>query len=370
MSGPLERGRFFLPGPTEVDPAVLRAQVVPLFGHRDAEAARLVGGIDRGLRPFFGSSRRVIVGTMSATGFMEAAVRAGVRRKVLCLVNGAFSERFAEIARGCGREVEVLEVPWGDVVDPDQVAERLARGGFDAVTLAHSETSTGALNPVGALAEAVRRHDDVFLLVDSVTGVGGARMATDEWGLDMVLTGSQKALAMPPGLAFCVASERLLERAATLPGRGYYLDLVLYARYAELDQTPTTPAMTLLAAAALQVERMAEETVAGRLARHAELATYCHAWVDTLRADRGLSVAVLAPDGHRSPTVTCVRVPDDRTGPEVTAAMRRRGFVIGAGYGRMKDTTVRIGHMGDHTLGELEDLLAALTDELCHPGVA
>lgn len=370
MSGPLERGRFFLPGPTEVDPVILEAQVVPLFGHRDAEAAHLVGLVDRGLRPFFGTSRRVIVGTMSASGFMEAAVRAGVRRRVLCLVNGAFSDRFARIAHGCGREVEVMEVPWGDVLDPDQVSERLSGGAFDAVTVVHSETSTGALNPVGALAEAVRRHDDVFLLVDSVTGVGGVEMKADEWGLDVVLTGSQKALAMPPGLAFCVPSERLLERASELPGRGYYLDLVEYARYAEVDQTPTTPALTLLAAARAQVERLSRETAARRWDRHAALAARCHEWARTMQHDRGLPIEVLARPGHRSPTVTCLRVPADRTGPDITAAMRRRGFVIGAGYGRMKDATVRIGHMGDHTLGELDVLLEALTDELCRPGAA
>ena len=370
MTGPLEPGRFFLPGPTEVDPTVLAAQAVPLFGHRSAEASRLVGMIDRGLRPLFGTSRRVMIGTMSATGFMEAAVRAGVRSKVLCLVNGAFSSRFADIARGCGREVEVMEVAWGEVLDPDRVEERLAEGDVDAVTVAHSETSTGALNPVEALAEVVRRQDDVFLLVDSVTGVGGAEMAADDWGLDVVLTGSQKALAMPPGLAFCVASDRLLERATALPDRGYYLDLVRYASYAERDQIPTTPALTLLSAAAVQVERIALETVERRWARHAALAARCHDWVTTVRADRGLGISVLAREGYRSPTVTAVRLPEGRTGSEVAAAMRRRGFVIGAGYGQMKEATVRIGHMGDHTLAALDGLLDALTEELCHPGVA
>lgn len=367
VSAPLERGRFFLPGPTEVDPAVLKAQVVPMFGHRGEEAKRLVGEVERGLRPFFGTSRRVIVGTMSATGFMEAAVRCGVRRKVLCLVNGAFSGRFAEIARGCGREVEVLEVPWGGVVDPNRLDERLRDGGFDAVTMVHSETSTGALNPVAELAATVRRHDDVLLLVDSVTGVGGAEMAADDWGLDVVLTGSQKALAMPPGLAFCVLSPRLLARATTLTERGFYLDLVRYARLAEADQTPTTPALSLLAAAGHQVRRMLAETPRGRWDRHAAMARRCHAWVDTQRVEGGLAVEVLAPEGARSPTVTCIRLPSHRTGPEVTAAMRRRGFVIASGYGALKNETVRIGHMGDHTVTELDTLLDALSDELHRP---
>lgn len=366
----IDRGHFFLPGPTEVEPEILRAQVGGIIGHRSEEARRLVGQVDEGLRPLFGTDRPVMIGTMSATGFMEAAVRCGIRRRVLCIVNGAFSGRFAEICRECGRDCVVIEVPWGGVVDLAVVDAHLAEGGFDAVTVAHSETSTGALHPVDELAEVVRRHDDVLLLVDSVTGVGGARMAFDQWGLDVALTGSQKALAMPPGLAFLVASERLLRRAETLPDRGYYLDLVRYARYAESRQTPTTPALTLLSAARVQAERIARETVEGRLERHRRMAAYCHDWVDRTRDERGVDISILAAEGARSPTVTCVRVPDCRSGPDIVARMRERGFVIGAGYGKLKATTIRVGHMGDHTLERLETLLDVLGDELDPAGGA
>ncbi len=364
----LEPGRFFLPGPTEVRPEVLDAQVEPLFGHRSDAARELVAAVERGLRPLFGTERSVLIGTMSATGFMEAAVRSGVRRKVLCIVNGAFSGRFAEICRACGRDVVVVDLPWGAAVDPGWVDDHLSQGGFDAVTVAHSETSTGALNPIAALGEVVGGYSDVLLLVDSVTGVGGAEMAADRWGLDMVLTGSQKALAMPPGLAFAVASTRLLERADTLPDRGFYLDLVRYARYAESNQTPTTPALTLLTAAKVQADRIRRETVATRWERHLRMAARCHAWVEEMRDERGAQVSILAPAGARSPTVTCVVLPEGRSGPEVVGAMRQKGFVIGAGYGKLKSRTIRIGHMGDHTIDELDELLAVLGGELEGPG--
>lgn len=362
----VEPERFFLPGPTTVAPEVLRAQQTPMFGHRSDEARALVGAVDRGLRPLFGTGEPVMIGTASATGFMEAAIRSGVRKRVLALVNGAFSGRFAEIARECGREVEVVEVPWGATIDPEVVAERLRGGGFDALTLAHSETSTGALNPVAEIAAVASEHPDLLVLVDSVSGVGGAEMAADRWGLDLVLTGAQKALAMPPGLAFAAASPRFLERAETLPHRGFYLDFVRFAKGARLNQTPTTPAVTLLAAAHLQLQRIEAETVAGRWQRHTEMAATCHRRVEALH-DEGIAVEVVAPLGGRSPTVTCIRIPEGRSVEKLEAGMLHRGFVIGKGYGLLKDDTVRIGHMGEHTLPALEAVMDAFADELRDP---
>lgn len=363
MSSALPPGHFFLPGPTEVDRDVLAAQVTPMYGHRSDACREVLREVDEGLRPFFGTSRPVLVGTMSATGFMEAAVRAGTRSSVLSVVNGAFSARFAQIAEGCGRAVERLEVPWGRAVDPEELDRRLARGGIDAVTVVHSETSTGALAPLEAIGEVVRGHPDVFLLVDSVTGVGATPVRAEAWGLDVVLTGSQKGLAMPPGLAFAAVSERLLERARGLPDRGWYLDLVRYAERAEDAQTPTTPALTLLHAARAQVRRMRDETPAGRFDRHRALAGACTAEVERWRAD-GLAVSVLAPEGERSPTVTCIELPPGRSGPEVVAGIRDRGWVVGGGYGRLKQRTIRIGHMGDHSIEGLAGVLAAVEAEL------
>lgn len=359
-------GVFFLPGPTEVAADVLEAQVATPLGHRTSEGRALVRAVERGMRPLLGTTAPVLVGTMSATGFMEAAIRGGVRRRLLALVNGAFSGRFAEIARGCGREVEVLEVPWGATVDPAAVAERLRSGRFDALTLTHSETSTGALNPVGEIAAVAAGHDDVVVLVDSVSSAGGTEVAMEEWGVDLVLTGAQKALALPPGVSFAAASERLLERAATLPGRGFYLDLVRFARGADGGDTPTTPALTLLAAAHRQLERIAAETLPRRFARHAAMAAACARAVDALAAD-GIAVRLLAPPGGRSPTVSCITLPPDRTAAEVVAGVQRRGFRIGAGYGPLGDSTIRIGHMGEHTVAGVERVMAAVADTLRSP---
>ena len=356
-------GRFFLPGPTEVHPDVLAAQTRAMIGHRGKAMEELLAGLQPGLRALFRTERPVYIASASATGLMEGAVRNGARRRVLSLVNGAFSERFFQIALACGREATKLEVALGAAHTPDMLADALRGGEYDAVTVVHSETSTGALNPIADLARVTHEAGDVVLLVDSVTGLAGAPVETDAWGLDFVLTGSQKALALPPGLALGVAQPNILDRAKSIPGRGVYFDFVEYEKGFARNQTPNTPALSLFFALAVQLERITREGVEARWARHAAMARRTAEWVDEMSA-AGVPLAVLAPEGARSPTVTCITLPPGRTGPEITAALKARGFTIGSGYGSLKEATIRIGHMGDHTVAGLDALLAELREVL------
>jgi aspartate aminotransferase-like enzyme len=360
-------GRFFLPGPTEVHPDVLAAQDRPVIGHRGSELARLFAEADPRLRAVFCTDRPVYVSTSSATGLMEGAVRNGVRRRALSLVNGAFSERFRDLVADCGREVDAYAVEWGEAHDPDEVERRLRAGGFDAVTVVHSETSTGVLNPLPGIADAVRRAaestgEEILLLVDGVTSVGGMRVEMDAWELDFLLTGSHKAMALPPGLAFGAASERMLRRAATLTGRGQYFDLLEFHRYWQKHQIPTTPAVTLIYALLEQLRRIESEGVDRRAERHWAMARRCWEWAEHEGERLGLSL--LAPPERRSPTVTTLRLPRGVTGPEVAGRLAARGWTIGAGYGRLRDATIRIGHMGDHTIEGLDRLLRELEEVL------
>ena len=331
-----------------------------MIGHRGPAMEALLARLQPPLRALFGTSRPVYIATSSATGLMEAAIRNGVRRRVLSLVNGAFSERFHQIARACGCEAEKLEVPLGEPNTPDSLERALRDGAFDAVTVVHSETSTGVLNPIEELARVAHAAGDVVLLVDSVTGVGGTRVETDAWELDVVLTGSQKALALPPGLAFAVANERVLERAKTIPGRGIYFDFLEFEKGARKHQTPNTPAISLLYALDAQLAHVHSESVEQRWARHEAMARRTLNWVDAMR-DRGIELSVLAPAGYRSPTVTCIRVPEPHKGSRIAGALEKRGWTIAPGYGALRDATIRIGHMGDHTVEELDALLAELT---------
>ncbi|HEX6057737.1 MAG TPA: alanine--glyoxylate aminotransferase family protein [Gemmatimonadaceae bacterium] len=364
MSAPAPAfGTFFLPGPTEVRPEVLAAMTRPMIAHRGQAFEALYSRIDAAMRPVFRTERPVFVSSSSATGFMEAAVRAAPAGRLLSIVNGAFAERFADVARACGRDVDTIDVEWGAIADLAEVDRRLAAGRYAAVTVVHSETSTGALTDVRAVRDLAHGHG-ALCLVDTVTGLAGAPFDFDAWELDFAFTGSQKALAMPPGLAFAVASERFMKTAAAQPGRGRYFDLVEFEAYARKHQTPNTPALSLFYAAAAQLERLGAEGMEARLARHRAMAERTYRWVEETAARLGAAMRVLAPAGSRSPTVTAVVLPAGLTGPDVARAVAERGYVIGAGYGRLRERTIRIGHMGEHTLEGLEGCLGVVAEVL------
>jgi predicted phosphoserine aminotransferase len=356
-------GKFFLPGPTDVRPEILQAMQQPMMGHRVAEMEALIGRLEPGLKSVFRTSRPVYISASSATGLMEGAIRNGVRRRVLSLVNGAFSERFHRIACASGVQADPLEVEWGGVHTPDLVQNALARGIYDAVTVVHSETSTGALNPIKEIAEVTRAAGDVVVLVDSVSGLAGAPLETDAWGLDFVLTGSQKSFALPPGLAFGAAQQNILDRAKNKPDRGIYFDFLEFEKNIRINQTPNTPAVSLMFALEAQLEYIRAETIEGRWQRHREMAERTWKWVDEMR-ELGVGLSILAPEGYRAPTVTTIRLPAGWTGPRLAAETKVRGFQVATGYGRLKDQTFRIGHMGDHTVDGLEELLGVLEEVL------
>ncbi len=357
-------GRFFLPGPTEVHPDVLAAQTQAMIGHRGPEIVELMKDIEPGLQDLFVTTRPVVVSTSSASGLMEAAIRNGVvGGRVLSLVNGAFSSRFAKIAVACGHDVERWDVEWGTVHSPEEVAARLSTGKYDAVTVSQSETSTGALQDLQAIAGIVEGYEDTLLLVDSVTGIGGVETRTDEWGPDFILTGSQKALALPPGLAFGVASDALLERSATAAQKGWYFDLVDLVDQAAQYQSPATPAVSLLYSVQAQMRRIGAEGVPNRWQRHLDMQKRVFDWVTSMNDD-GVDVKVFAAEGHRSPTVSCIEMPDKSGAPEVVEKVAAAGWVVGGGYGKLSESTIRIGHMGDHTVAEVDELLDVMSGVL------
>ncbi len=356
-------GKFFLPGPSDVHPDVIRAANRPMVAHRGKAMDEIIANIAQPLKTLFRTERTVIVGTCSATGFMEMAVRNGVRSKVLAVINGAFSERFANIAASCGREVVKLEVPWGKSVEPDMLRDALKRSDVDAVSLVHSETSTGVLQDFSALAKVVHEFNDIMLLVDTVSSLAGAPVETDKWNPDFVLTGSQKAIAVPPGLALAVASPRMIERAKSLTERGAYLDLpTFHEAFTQGQPGPNTPAVSLFFQLEAQLKRIMAEGMEKRWARHQQLLETTEKWV----AERGskLGLRYLPVEGRRSPTVSCLQLPDGVTSKAVTTPLSQQGWTIGTGYGKLKDSTIRIGHMGEHTVPALDELLGLIEKTL------
>jgi len=349
--------RFFLAGPTYVLQRVREAQLRPPVAHRNVEFRTAYERVATALKQIFRTGRPVVTATGSATLLMEAAVVSTVAKRVLHLVNGAFAERFHAISRAHGLESDQVVVPMGHAVDPDLLRQALRRGRYDAITLVHSETSTGVLNPLADLARVAHEESDALIVVDAVSSLAGAPIETDSWGLDVVLTASQKALALPPGLAFAAISERAERRRADVPRRGFYTDLARYLDKHREGGTITTPAVTLYWAAETQLEGLLAEGIEERWSRHAALQQRTLVWA----AERGLQVPAHA--AHRSPTVTTIAAPAVHSAPDIVKALATRGFTVSSGYGDWKPTTLRIGHMGEVQLSDLEGLLAAL-DEL------
>jgi aspartate aminotransferase-like enzyme len=349
-------GTFFVPGPTEVRPEILQAMTQPMISHRGSAFRSLFERCQAGLRTVFCTKRPVFIATCSATGLMEAAIRNAPPGSVLACVNGAFSDRFSLIAEKCGRTSERYEVPWGETHDPTTVAARVSAARHAVVAVVHSETSTGALNDVHAISDAAHSAGAVCV-IDSVSGIRGAELRFDDWGLDFVFTGSQKALALPPGLAFGVATERFLS-SGDRTARGAYFDLAEFASGAAKGEAPNTPAISLYYALAAQLECILEEGMEAAWKRHSAMAAMTYAWAE------GIGVSPFAKAGHRSPTVTAISLPKGLAGDAVVKAVSAAGITLGAGYGKLKDTTIRIGHMGDHTPETLDPCLSATANAI------
>jgi predicted phosphoserine aminotransferase len=349
--------RLFIPGPTEVRPSILQAQARWMIGHRMSECADLLASIQPRLREVFLTGSRVYIFASSGTGLQEAAVRNCVNKRVLNCVNGAFSDRWRKVSEANGKLNEVLEVDWGAPILPEMVVQKLSSGDFDAITIVHNETSTGLLNPVEEIAAAIRAlpdGQDVSILVDSVSGLSGARLAFDEWDLDVALTSSQKAVALPPGLAFCAVSDRALEKAKSVANRGYYFDFLDMEKYLLRHQTPATPAISLLYALDLQLDDILAEGLEARFARHLALRDRTIAWAES----RGF--ALYAQEGYRSPTVTCIANNLNIPVASLNEYLRTQGLIISNGYGPLKEQAFRIAHMGDLQAPQLEELLSAI----------
>jgi aspartate aminotransferase-like enzyme len=341
----------------------MAAMLHPMIPHRGPEFERLFERLQKGLQPVFKTDRPVYISSSSATGMMEGAIRCAPPGRILCLVNGAFSERFAHIASMCGRDVDRYEVAWGQIHTIPQLDERLSIRKYSVIAVVHSETSTGALNDVRAISDCAHRHG-LFCLIDSVSGLAGAELRFDEWKLDYVLTGSQKALALPPGLSFAAASAAYIDQANGTHGRGVYFDLVELDAYARRNQTPSTPALSLMFALDAQLRAIATEGLEARWARHRAMAARTQEWTTKISDETGKKVGNIAPLGSQSPTVSTIKLPSDLPAENFTAAVAKRGIVVGSGYGKLKSSTFRIGHMGDHTIESVERCLAACSSVL------
>jgi aspartate aminotransferase-like enzyme len=356
-----EKIQFFLPGPSYVTEAARQAMTKPMVGHRSGPFKNFRMSLAERVPKVLRTAGDGMIATGSSTLIMEGAVVSCAASEVLNLVNGAFSDRWHTITKSVGRSADKVSFPWGEAVDPDVVRTALRRKKYDAVTVVHNETSTGVMSPIADVARAIREESDALILVDTVSSLGGARIETDEWGLDVVLGGTQKALALPPGLVVFSMSERAAERAGRIPHRGFYTDLLRYRDKHREGGDITTPAIPLYYALDVQLDRMLAEGMEARWARHEALQKRTAAWAES----RGITYA--SAPAARSVTVSCLRPPQGVDPQAIVKKLAERGWTIGGGYGDWKPSTFRIGHMGEVRDSDLEALLAeidAILEEL------
>ena len=345
---------LFIPGPVDVDPDVLAAQTKPMIPHRSAEFDAFFRGTEAKLKQVFMTETRVFQPPASGTGMQETAIRNLVQKDVLSCVNGAFSERWYQVAVTNGKQADRLEATWGEPIKPDQLAEALKSKSYEAVTIVHNETSTGVESPLKDLAAVVHEvSPDTLILVDAVSSLGGAKIETDAWGLDFVLTSSQKCLALPPGMSFAAVTDRALEKAETVENRGWYFDLLRMEKHRIKNTTAMTPTMSIIWALDVQLDRMLAEGLENRFARHHAMAQRVQTWA----LENGMEP--LAPEGYRSKTVSTIKNLRGVDIPALNKFLLTKGMRIANGYGDLKNKTFRIAHMGETQMYHIDELLAA-----------
>lgn len=352
-------GHLFIPGPVDVNPEIAAEQTRPMLPHRSAQFEEIFRRSAENAQKIFLTKYRVFISASSGTGFQEAAVRNLVNKRLLCCVNGAFAARWQQVSEANGKETDVVQAEWKQPITPDLVRSAVKKQSYEAILIVHNETSTGLVNPVKDIAAVVRAESpDTLICVDAVSSLAGDRLETDAWGLDMVLTSSQKALALPPGISLAAVSDRAMAKAETVQNRGWYFDLPRLEKHRLKDSTPATPAIGLVYALDTQLKRILKEGLEARFARHAAMADMTQKWAMA----RGLEL--YAPEGYRSKTVTTI---DNKLGIDVgklNAFLGQRGMRIANGYGPLKGVTFRIGHMGELGLSDVEELLSAMDEFL------
>ena len=358
--------KLFIPGPIAVSDKTLRAMAQPMIGHRSTDFVALYQSLQPDLQALFQTKDPVYLSTSSAWGVMEGSLRNVVKKKVLTCMNGAFSDKWNDVALRIGKEAGALKAEWGQPIDPEAVRRELATGAYDAITFIHNETSCGCMSDIKALMAVIREFPEVISIVDTVSSFSAMPIPKDELGIDIMLTGSQKALALPPGLALLSVSKRALERAAGVPARGYYFDLVEFQKNHEAGMTPSTPVIPLIYALRSKLEDIKAEGIENRHARHLRLNRTVREW----GLSKGFSLFPKA--GHGSVTLNCFANTLNIDLAALNKILKsKHKLVIDGGYGKLKGKTFRISNMGDETDESIASLIASLDSALAEtPKVA
>lgn len=356
-SGHAGQVRFFNPGPVWVRPQVLQALGGPMMSHRSAAFSDLYGRILEKLPSVFRTKGQAHTLATSATGVWEAGLVSCATGPVLACCNGAFSDKWGEMSQKLGLETDILRAEWGKPILADDVKKALAQKKYQIVTVVHNETSVGTISDLEAIAKMIRENSDALVFADVVTSLAATKVEVDAWGLDLAVCGSQKALALPPGIAVFSMSERTLAAAKAKKFRGIYLDLVDVEAFGRKKQNPTTPSLPLLYALDAQLDHILAEGMEARWERHHAMLKAVEEW-----APKAGFRFLPDPPAH-SPSVSSLFPPEGVGAEDLNKAMKAAGWTPGAGYGKYKSLNIRIGHMGDVDLASVKNVLAAYEEQ-------
>jgi aspartate aminotransferase-like enzyme len=347
--------KLFIPGPTEVAPDVLAKMATPMIGHRSKDASKLQRDISEKLRTVFHTQNPILLSTSSGSGLMEGSIRSLTAKRAMVFSVGAFGNRWFKMAEANGVPADKHEAEWGKPTTPEIVDKYLSTGKYDVFTITHNETSTGIMNPVEEIAEVRRKYPDVLWLVDTVSSMAGAKVEVDKLGIDVCITSTQKALALPPGMAICSVTPRALEHGKQVKQRGWYLDLLEIYKYVETKdyQYSATPSLSHMFAMDYQLDRILAEGLENRYARHAAMAGFTRAWAKE-------HFALFPEEKYASVTLTTITNTRNIPVGTLNQELGKLGMQISNGYGDLKEKTFRIAHMGELTLTDVKEVTAAI----------
>jgi aspartate aminotransferase-like enzyme len=351
--------KLHIPGPVEVSEKTYKALCSPMIGHRGQGFKDLYAKIQPQLQQLLSTKQLVYLSTSSAWGVMEGAIRNLVSKKILNCMCGAFSDKWFDVSKKCGKQAESLQVDWGSPIRAEAIDKKLATGQFDALTVIHNETSTGVMSPLDEIAALKKKYPAIMFIVDAVSSMTAVPLKFDELGIDVLLAGTQKAFALPPGTAVFVCSPAALAKAVTIKDRGYYFDFAEFQKNAEQSMTPSTPSIPHIYALSSKLDEFFAEGLDARYVRHKRTNQMTRDWAKK----HGFNL--FADAGFESVTLTCVNNGAKPGGRTVDVAKLQKltkdqGFLIDGGYGKIKGTTFRVSNMGDETESSMGQLFAAM----------
>lgn len=342
--------KLFIPGPVDVSSDVAAKMAEPMVGHRSKAYSDLQASTVSGLKKLMKTENEVFIAASSSTGWMEAAVRNCVSKKALHIVNGAFSKRWSQISLACGKDHEIVDITWGSAIKLADIKDKLNSGEYDTLFITHNETSTGVMTPLAGFGK-ICADNDILFCVDAVSSLAGVDLPVDDLGIDVLVVGTQKCLAVAPGMAMTSVSSRALERSANMSEKGYYFDYKVCEKYNAKNHTHSTPPIPQINALDYQIKKILDvEGLDSRFARHAQLASYTRDWA-------AKNFEMFPEEWCLSDTVSCIKNTGEHDLVELSKNLLEKGYLFSNGYGNLKGETFRVAHMGDRSLDELKEYL-------------